>query len=604
MNQNNDNWNFFGIRKKNVKPISYIGMIPTSVQQKKIPVIGNVNFIGKPQSFNPKTPSREKVNYWGKSEYKKESINQKRLSKWGDADMDGSPNYFDCDPVDWLKDKKKVNSKKMSKFTSAQSGVSVVSEEDFKKMQGKQEKDIAKAIASGGSGRVGRRRLSREERISRARQRTQEAIKRISSLKRGTLKGQKYAEAEFAAEEAIMRGKIPKAKYIKKLAEAEKRRAIYLAPEEREYQPKIKYSKREQMAKAEKQLEELRVPFATKTELAQMTKKERIRYQRSISDKAIDKMKKKREEALQTIKIEKKIQREKEAKERVEGIKQDVKRVITGKAAIDMLKRVRVSPDAVTERAVSVIKAAPSVLTATYGKGEKVATAKVRRLVKGGLGTAFGGALLQTKFGPAIKGRPSGPSGKYIIEGKPVYEEEYSKWAAEQRALNRLTPSTQQQAPISEETQQQLSEEQVMEQQTQEQYPSETSPMTTEEIQASKTFEQPTKRGPTAEEIRLAQEIAQAEDNILKAPSFMKGELKATGGSLLTSTGPQIMDAPNPFKGELRTLNRGGEVPAVKIGERPQANPYGDEYVEIELGSGKPVLRKRPREKWVTGEAL
>lgn len=39
------------------------------------------------------------VNY-----FKKESINDKRLSPYGDVDMDGSPNKFDCDPRDVSKD--------------------------------------------------------------------------------------------------------------------------------------------------------------------------------------------------------------------------------------------------------------------------------------------------------------------------------------------------------------------------------------------------------------------------------------------------------------------------------------------------------------------
>jgi hypothetical protein len=58
------------------------------------------------------------------------------------------------------------------------------------------------------------------------------------------------------------------------------------------------------------------------------------------------------------------------------------------------------------------------------------------------------------------------------------------------------------------------------------------------------------------------------------------------------------------MKGQLRTLNRGGEVPAVVVGERPQTNPYGDEYIDIDLGSGKPKLKRRPSEKWIDGRAL
>jgi len=108
------------------------------------------------------------------------------------------------------------------------------------------------------------------------------------------------------------------------------------------------------------------------------------------------------------------------------------------------------------------------------------------------------------------------------------------------------------------------------------------------------------------DEIKIAQYRAQQLDNPLYAPNFMKGQLRNAGGSILTPIGPNILDAPQIFKGEMRNivkrnLNEEGEI---KIGERPSVNPYGETYLEIELGSGKPVIRKRPREKWISGEAL
>ena len=260
-----------------------------------------------------------------------------------------------------------------------------------------------------------------------------------------------------------------------------------------------------------------------------------------------------------------------------------------------VIGKVEVSPEAMIERSKAIGKAIPKAMRVSYGKAERIATGRVRRLVRGGLGAAFGSSITQTRFGPAIRGRPHGPSGKYMIEGKPVFEEEYQQWAAQQRALNRITPSIQQQAPAT--------MEQPAEQAPEIEYPSETSPITPEQIQESKQYMLP-QGSITPEEILMAQDMAQHEDNILFAPNPFKGELKATGGSLLTSTGPQILNAPQFMKGQLRTLNRGGEVPAVVVGERPQTNPYGDEYIDIDLGSGKPKLKRRSREKWVTGEAL
>jgi hypothetical protein len=105
-------------------------------------------------------------------------------------------------------------------------------------------------------------------------------------------------------------------------------------------------------------------------------------------------------------------------------------------------------------------------------------------------------------------------------------------------------------------------------------------------------------------EIRQAQHNAQMQDNILKAPNINKGELKNAGGTILTPTGLQIMDAPNAFAGEMRNVTQQGERPAVVLSERPSTNPFGDQWMDIDLGSGKPVIRNRIRERWMTGEAL
>ena len=297
-------------------------------------------------------------------------------------------------------------------------------------------------------------------------------------------------------------------------------------------------------------------------------------------------------------------------KEEFEGIKEGYAGVKAGVAKAtkvgeriivpieDILKRVEVSPEAVIERGKAIAKAVPGAIRKTWGKEETAATQKVRRYVKAGVGGLFGASITQQKFGPAIRGRPSGPSGKYMIEGKPVFEEEYQRRAAEQRAKNRITPDVQQQAPLTPE------EEQVPEEQPVNQnLPSEQRPMTAGEIEESKFAPIP-QRGLTSDELLMAQELAQQQDNVLNAPSFLKGELKNTGGSLLTSIGPQIMDAPNAFKGQLRTLGHAGDVSEVKLGERPQTNPMGDEYIDIELGSNKPILKKRISERWMDGRAL
>ena len=73
------------------------------VKQNKIPpmmrnLYGNqYNLI----SISNKSKPRQKPirsSFSSSSLFRKERINQKRLSRYGDVDMDGSPNRFDCDP--------------------------------------------------------------------------------------------------------------------------------------------------------------------------------------------------------------------------------------------------------------------------------------------------------------------------------------------------------------------------------------------------------------------------------------------------------------------------------------------------------------------------
>lgn len=552
------NFNFFGVRKK-AAPInlSSVSLIPSRYRTSSRPLL----------SVNTKTQIKDTVKFWtfGPTKlFKKESTNQKHLSKWGDADMDGSPNYFDCDPVDWLKDRKNIDPKEFAKFGKKDKPQITTPETKPKKTS----------------------RFSPAKKRRSAREKYEILLKGYRAKKR-PLESEKISQSRAMVEAALERGKVPRQKYIKKLAESMNKQIIYRAePSEIESRYKQK-------------LEKIEPEFKTKTELATMTKGARRKYEAQFSKKAIEQREARINKIKEKMAIENRIEKERGAHQRVEGIK----KVLTGQAAVEAIKSIRVSPEAIVERGAAIVKAAPQALKESYGKEERLATQKVRRYVKAGVGGLFGASLTQTKFGPAVRGRPAGPSGKYMIEGKPVFEEEYQKYAAQQRALNRLTPSTQQQTPLPDTTQEMQPQEIATSQPDQTVYPSSSNPMSISEIQATKQMAIPTKTAPS-EELRAAQEIAQKQDNILNAPNFMNGELKATGGSLLTPSGPQILDAPNAFKGELRNLNRTGEIPAVRLGERPQTNPYGDDYIDIELGSGRPILKRRIREKWMDGSAL
>lgn len=144
-------------------------------------------------------------------------------------------------------------------------------------------------------------------------------------------------------------------------------------------------------------------------------------------------------------------------------------------------------------------------------------------------------------------GRPRGPSGKYVIPGVgPVGVYQWRQWYAQQRALQTMEKGRE----VPEEYQQY---EQQMPQQERPQLPA---PQLRQ--MAPQQASQPQMRS----------------DNILHAPNFMKGELHSVGQrSALIN---------------VDDLNR------------PITNKGGDYYTEVDPISGKQILRKRTREKWLS----
>lgn len=617
---NNSSFDFFGIKRKGkVKSAAFPFMYNPPAKTNRPAV---VHFLERAQPIKPMPKSPGAVSYWGKSLYKKESIKQKRFSKWGDADMDGSPNYFDCDPVDWLKDAKKM--KKGKTFAISEKNKDYYlrqlekerASERYRRAPPEQKLKMTREEIESLVGTRGRQRKGRIRELSKRQAYLEGSVQRLKDIemqkeerraererekesrKAESAETRKQREYEGYVESAKIRlgkkGKTLSKKVEKRYGVTEKLQGIV---EERK-KPGIFSLTTPAAAELEyvvgEKLKKGKMPTAKELKRYADIQKKKFSY----TEKQFAGMKKQKVKEEVLDKYGNPVIDPKTGKPMV------VTKVISAPSYKEVTVRQPIT--AIYHRAVSLKEGTQKMLSKTYGARERIATAKTKRLVAAGLGGLFGETLMKPQVS---RGRPRGPSGKYKIEGKPVFEEEYQKFAATQRAMNRITPSIAQEAPVTPEEMQNIvgqppeegMEGQPMEQQVE---ASTSQPMTPEQIEASKQLMAPTRRGPTSEEVLAAQELAQAQDNILNAPSILKGELKATGGSLLTPTGPQIMDAPNAFKGQLRTLNRSGEVPAVRLSERPQTNPYGDEYIDIELGSGKPVLKRRPREKWMTGEAL
>lgn len=62
-----------------------------------------------------------------------------------------------------------------------------------------------------------------------------------------------------------------------------------------------------------------------------------------------------------------------------------------------------------------------------------------------------------------------------------------------------------------------------------------------------------------------------------------------------------ILHAPNVFRGELRNVGMNSAVVDVDRLNKPVANVSGDYYVDVDPMSGRPILKRRIRERWLSG---
>jgi hypothetical protein len=210
-------------------------------------------------------------------------------------------------------------------------------------------------------------------------------------------------------------------------------------------------------------------------------------------------------------------------------------------------------------------------------------------------------------------GRPKG-SFKYYIPGVgPVGVYEHREWARQQKSLQRAQGTLPEQSPEYQ------IQQQVLRQQ-QEQIEMSPQEEVTQEVNNNGAYietSQPTpQRAPMSVKTttpqfkdtkQMLQYQEQVTDIILNAPNLQRGDMVGTGHNIFTYTPPEtnILNAPVITMGQMRNVeNKGKEIPSVTLHEKGVSNPHGNEYTENDILSGQLRLRKRIEEKWLTGEAL
>ena len=655
--KNNSNPNpraisFLGL--KNVQPVNFLGV--PSIKSKKILKnnIPRVNFLGLSTKKHNMTPSPFMMN--------KHSNKKRKLPKWGDADFDGTPNWLDCDPLNPFKDyeetkdgnrpkieKQKVvpsaqelinqaggGSKIKKQFSMKRETVAKEKAPVYKKIEYKT--TPAQAFQYITSGPKVKRQGFFDEEIHPERYASREPAKskflppeqaqQVLIETQAKMQGVETAEAKQKKEKrnAIMKP----FQYVKKGLD------VYAGRKLANTKTDTQVNQWESELKSSRDLLSTKKPGSSEYKQleADITKREeslgeykgKVKEAEEAGAEKLAVMKIPRLAGkLATIKYE--------IKERTDKGLAPTKKQLIALQKVEEKASLKAKAKAVLEKvpgtsAISVMTGSGIERSGEYSNALKAKAARVRTMTKFAAGQIFGPNLTSGAFAssePRGRGRPAGPSGEYRIGGKPVYEADFQQYSSKQAALNRMLPSEQQSASLNPEYVALLKAQEAAQRgetktvMTEDGMPMEgevtgtdieglpkmgTSMMQTGQQQIDLQQKRAYSRA-TPDEIKMAQYRAQAMDNPLTAPNFMKGELKATGGNILTPIGPGILDAPQVFKGEMRNVTKSNpDEGEVKLGQRPQTNPYGDEYLEIEAGSGKPVIRKRIREKWMTGEAL
>ena len=191
----------------------------------------------------------------------------------------------------------------------------------------------------------------------------------------------------------------------------------------------------------------------------------------------------------------------------------------------------------------------------------------------------------------AGRGRPRG-SYKYFIPGKgKVSVFEYKKWLTQQRALARIKAAENIKA-IQAQQVEPLQDGVIQESQEGEYYPEE----------GMEEYEEPTQQIRQVPKVRqVYQQYQQYQQSPQQYQQPIQQQVQQRGQTVGGPVADHILNAPNIARGELR---HGTQIPTVRLSERPQANPQGEMYTQIDPMSGRTIIHRRISEKFATGEAL
>ena len=223
-------------------------------------------------------------------------------------------------------------------------------------------------------------------------------------------------------------------------------------------------------------------------------------------------------------------------------------------------------------------------LTAAPGKAEIKKSRKYRKAAIGMMGL-----MLPIETGHLTSGKKGGrPRGtyKHAIPGKGgVPVQQYRRWSAAQRRLQRmkdqqLVAMAQRGGPhtstASPEGQAETMPEEMATRDTPTSYEEPEEVETTYEEVPQTPYRDVEQPGDYQEQQPSDYQEPPRSDNILNAPSISRGELR--------NERPK-----NPYKGPDDTA-------------KPIVNPYGDYFTDVDPMTGKPLLQKRIRERWLAGD--